>query len=75
VIALGSPHNNDGRQLSPVQQALEAKYLYPQIQPVPQINDKSRRLALQKRPQTSQQPVHLRLYQQELQKTKIALAK
>ena len=55
--------------------ALELRYRHPQIQPVPHISEKSRRLALQRRPQLAQQPVHIRLYQQELEKTKFALAK
>jgi hypothetical protein len=43
---------------------------------VPHISEKSRRLALQKRPHNGgHQPVHIRLYHQELEKTQIALRK
>jgi len=72
-----SPSKPQGmRARSPIQNALEMKYRHPYIQPVPHISDKSRRLALQRRPQTSQQlPVHERLHHQELEKTKLAAAK
>ncbi|TNV85154.1 hypothetical protein FGO68_gene11081 [Halteria grandinella] len=61
---------------SPIQQALEMRYRHPQIQPVPHISERSRRLALLKRPpHNAQQPVHIRLYNQELEKTQIAMRK
>lgn len=47
----------------------------PYMQPVPYISEKSRKIAMQKRPQSSHQAVHTRLYKQDLQKNKIALAK
>jgi hypothetical protein len=61
------------------QGTIEQRYKYPSIQPVPYINDKSRKLAMQRRPLTAtakaKQSVHLRLYQQDLEKTRIYQAK